>query len=127
MRCKNCGVCCVETEMLLSSEDIKRLEKKGHSKEYFLRINEDGYALLKNHNGHCVFYNLSARKCSIYEDKPEGCSVYPVIFDEEKGIIIDDICSAKDSITMQEKQEKGKQVVLLLKKIDKQAKQRRTK
>lgn len=126
MHCKNCGVCCINTEMLLSNQDIKRLEGKGYKKQGFIRIDEKGYALLKNLHGHCVFYNLAKRRCNIYEDKPEGCSVYPVILDEEKGIILDDICSAKYTITSEERQEKGKQVIALLKRIDKQAKQRRT-
>lgn len=108
--------------MLLSKEDIKRLEKKGYNKKFFLRYDKAGYAQLRNRNGYCVFYDLDKRQCSIYADKPSGCSVYPVILDEEKGIVIDDICPAKETITNEEKEAKGKEVIKLLEKIDNEAK-----
>jgi uncharacterized protein len=125
MRCSHCGICCTETEMLLSNEDIKRLEKKGFHKKYFVKIGKDGYAQLKNRNGYCVFYDLEKRQCSVYADKPSGCGVYPVILDEGVGIIIDDICPDKLSITIEEKEEKGKVVVKLLEVIDAEAEARR--
>ena len=121
MRCSHCGVCCTETEMLLSQEDIKRIEKKGFHKKYFLKIDKEGYAQLKNRNGYCVFYNLEKRQCSIYFDKPSGCSVYPVILDEDVGIIVDDICPEKYTITFEEKEVKGKAVLKLLEVIDVEA------
>ncbi len=125
MHCSHCGVCCTETEMLLSNDDINRLEKKGFHKKYFLTIDKSGYAQLKNRNGYCVFYDLEKRQCSVYLDKPSGCSVYPVILDEEKGIVIDDICPEKESINDEEKEAKGKAVIKLLERIDAEAKNRR--
>jgi uncharacterized protein len=125
MRCSHCGICCTETEMLLSNEDIKRLEKKGFHKKYFMKVDKDGYAQLKNRNGYCVFYDLEKRQCSVYAEKPAGCCVYPVILDETVGIIIDDICPEKDSITLEEKAEKGKAVIKLLEVIDAEAVARR--
>jgi Fe-S-cluster containining protein len=124
MRCSHCGICCTETEMLLSNEDIKRLEKKGFHKKYFLKIDKQGYAQLKNRNGYCVFYDLEKHLCSVYADKPAGCGVYPVILDENVGIIIDDICPEKASITVEEKEGKGKEVIKLLERIDAEAKSR---
>jgi Fe-S-cluster containining protein len=122
MRCSHCGVCCTETEMLLSNDDIKRLEKKGYHKKYFLTIDKAGYAQLKNRNGYCVFYDLEKRQCCVYADKPAGCGVYPVILDEDKGIVIDEICQEKQSIKPEEKEEKGKEVIKLLERIDAEAK-----
>jgi Fe-S-cluster containining protein len=125
MRCSHCGICCTETEMLLSKEDIKRIEKKGFRKKYFMKITKEGYAQLKNRNGYCVFYSLETRQCIIYPDKPLGCGVYPVILDENAGsIIIDDICPEKASITSEEKDEKGKVVINLIKLIDTEAENR---
>jgi len=124
MHCSNCGVCCTETEMLLSKEDIKRIEKKGFRKKYFMKINNEGYAQLKNYDGYCVFYSLEKRQCSIYSDKPSGCGVYPVILDEDIGIIIDDICPEKVTITSEEKEEKGKAVIKLIEVIDAEAEKR---
>jgi len=121
MHCSHCGICCTETEMLLSKEDIKRIEKKGFHKKYFMKINKEGYAQLRNYNGYCVFYSLKDHRCSIYLDKPSGCGVYPVILDENIGIIIDDICPEKATIASEEKKEKGKAVVKLIEVIDAEA------
>ena len=121
MRCSNCGVCCTETEMLLSKKDIKRLENKGFSQNQFVQYDDQGYAQLKNREGHCVFYNLKNQQCSVYVDRPTGCRVYPVILDEEVGIILDDICESRNSITLSEKRLKGKQVIELLEIIDAEA------
>ena len=127
MRCLHCGVCCKETEMLLSQEDIKRLEKSGYQKESFARFDNAGYALLRNRQGYCVFYDAKEHRCSIYAVRPSGCRVYPVIYDEDKGIIVDCICHAQDTVSEQEKQRKGKRVTALLKRIDRQAEQKRSK
>jgi Fe-S-cluster containining protein len=125
MRCSNCGICCTETEMLLAVKDIRRLEKKGFSKNYFAEIDKQGYAVLKNRNGYCVFYDLKGHKCSVYADRPSGCRVYPVILDEEKGIVFDEICNSSSSVNVKEKKVRGKKVTKLLDKIDAEAKNRR--
>jgi Fe-S-cluster containining protein len=68
--------------MLLSSEDIERLETKGYSEEFFVRFDRAGYAKLRNREGHCVFYEVEKRRCSVYADRPLGCRLYPVIYDK---------------------------------------------
>src|SRR4030043_412920 len=108
MDCSNCGVCCTETEMLLSKKDIKRLEDRGYSQNQFVSYDIQGYATLKNHDGYCIFYDLNKRLCREYENRPSGCRVYPVIVDEEKGIVLDSICESRNTITDQEKHLKGK-------------------
>ena len=125
MRCSNCGVCCTETEMLLSKKDIKRLEKKGFSQNQFVQYDKQGYAQLKNHDGYCIFYDLKNQQCSVYVNRPDGCRVYPVILDEEVGIILDGICESRNSITFSEKKRKGKRVIELLEVIDAEALSRR--
>lgn len=125
MRCSNCGVCCTETEMLLSQKDITRLEKKGFSKKQFVKYDKQGYAQLKNREGYCVFYNAEKRECNVYVDRPEGCRVYPVILDVEKGIVLDDICDSGNTISEREKMVKGKRVIGLLERIDDEAAKRR--
>jgi uncharacterized protein len=127
MHCSNCGVCCTETEMLLSKKDIKRLEKKGFRQNEFAKFDKQGYVQLKNYDGYCVFYDRKNRHCSVYVDRPSGCRVYPVIVDEEKGIVLDAICESGNSITAQEKNLKGRRVVRLLEVIDCEALERRSK
>jgi Fe-S-cluster containining protein len=124
MDCLNCGVCCTETEMLLSKEDIKRLEKRDFNQNQFVNYDKQGYAQLKNSNGHCVFYDLQNHKCKVYVDRPTGCRVYPVIVHEEKGIILDRLCQSRKSITLSEKKLKGKRVTKLLEIIDSEALER---
>jgi Fe-S-cluster containining protein len=126
MRCVRCGVCCTETEMLLSKKDIARLKKKGYPVDSFMRFDKDGYAILRNRNGYCVFYNVKQRQCDVYADRPLGCRIYPVILDEGKGIVVDHICHAKRSVTESEKIRKGKQVIKLLEVIDYEAKTNRS-
>jgi uncharacterized protein len=127
MHCSNCGVCCTETEMLLSKKDVKRLEKKGFSQDQFVNCDRKGYFTLKNRDGYCIFYDLKKRQCSVYVDRPAGCRVYPVIVDEGTGVILDDICQSRKSITQSEKNHKGKRVIRLLEKIDAEAIERRAK
>lgn len=111
--------------MLLSKKDIKRLEDRGYRKKQFVRYDKHGYALLRNREGYCVFYDQTSRRCSEYEFRPSGCRVYPVIVDEAKGIVLDSICESWGSITEQEKTVKGRRVVRLLEVIDAEAAKRR--
>jgi uncharacterized protein len=111
--------------MLLSKKDIKRLLAKGYSANQFVQYDKQGYALLKNRDGYCVFYDVNSRRCRVYGDRPSGCRVYPVIVDEEKGIILDDICHCTKTISESEKKLKGKRVVKLLEIIDLEALGRR--
>ena len=125
MRCSNCGVCCTETEMLLSKKDINRIEGLGYSVKEFATFDRQGYVTLKNRKRYCVFYDLAKHRCTIYASRPSGCRVYPVIVDEDCGIILDSICECRGSITEQEKSVKGKRVVKLLEVIDSEAEERR--
>jgi len=125
MRCERCGECCKGTEMLLSNKDIERLERKGYERNSFVHFNEDGYAVLQNINGVCFFFNPERQKCRERETRPEGCRIYPIMHDEEKGIVIDSICPVKDTITKEQKARKGKEVLRLLARIDSEAEKRR--
>ena len=111
--------------MLLCGADIARIEKKGYNKDSFVRFDKEGYALLRNRQGCCVFYNKKERQCDVYASRPSGCRIYPVILDEDKGIVIDEICHAQTTISGTEKAHRGKRVLNLLKKIDAEAKNRR--
>jgi hypothetical protein len=112
--------------MLLSEKDIDRLVKRGFNRDFFVRTNREGYAILRNRGGYCVFYDAQNNRCSVYIDRPSGCQVYPVIFDEEKGIVLDDICQSRNTITDAEKTVKGKRVIKLLQRIDREAEERRS-
>jgi len=111
--------------MLLSKKDIKRLESIGYYKTLFAKYDKQGYVQLKNRDGYCVFYDVQKKRCRVYADRPSGCKVYPVILDEEKGIILDNICESRETISEQEKILKGRRVIKLLEEIDSEALKRR--
>ena len=124
MRCLHCGVCCRETEMLLSTKDIKRLEQKGYRRAFFVRFDSQGYATLKNTRGYCVFYDVEKRRCKVRAHRPEGCRVYPLIYHEDKGIIVDPICPSRETVTERQKVKGGAKVLKLLQIIDAEAEKR---
>lgn len=112
--------------MLLAEEDIDRLVNRGFSKRFFVKFSREGYAQLKNSEGHCVFYDVKKRLCNVYVDRPSGCRLYPVMIDENKGIVLDEICLSRNTITEAEKSVKGRRVIRLLERIDGEAARRRS-
>jgi len=124
MRCSHCGICCEKTEMLLAEADIKCLEKAGYTRKKFVCYDKKSFAKLQNHRGYCVFYDTEKRRCKVYEYRPVGCRVYPVIYSIEEGVIIDDLCPMKNTVSTTELKRKGKGVMKLLQKIDEEAKTR---
>jgi Fe-S-cluster containining protein len=112
--------------MLLSTEDVERLERKGYPRGFFVRFDRVGYAKLRNQQGHCVFYDVEKRKCKVHGDRPAGCRLYPVIYDEAKGIVVDTICHAQTTVSEKQKVKRGKKVLKLLGKIDAETKKRRS-
>lgn len=65
--------------MLLLKDDVQRIVNLGF-KEDFFAVNVRGFNVLRNSNGRCVFHD--GAQCTIYPNRPLGCRLYPVIFDE---------------------------------------------
>jgi Fe-S-cluster containining protein len=107
--------------MELSSEDIERLEEKGYRLEEFA-VTADGVTQLRNFDGYCVFYNCANKKCKIYEERPIGCRLYPVVYLANEGAIVDELCPMGHTISEHELRTKGKILDKLLKKIDNESK-----
>lgn len=124
MRCSHCGICCTKTQMLLSNADIAHLEKAGYPKEQFVYFDKQKYAKLRNLKGYCFFYDNEKHRCKIYKLRPEGCFIYPVIYSEEDGVIIDDLCPEKKTVSEEEREKKGKRVAKLLGRIDRETENR---
>jgi Fe-S-cluster containining protein len=111
--------------MLLSTKDIERLESKGYERDSFAQCDSEGYVTLRNIRGYCVFYDVEKKHCKVRPFRPLGCRIYPVVYDEEKGIVVDNICPAQSTVTEKQKAKRGKKVLKLLEKIDAEAKKRR--
>lgn len=117
---KKCIQCCIETNMLLSYHDIKGIEKLGYDKEFFVFENKR-WLQLKNHNGRCVFHN--GNKCTIYDQRPKGCSLYPIVYDKtSRKAILDDECPQKKCFSLSKK--KVEQLLTLVHLLQKERTQR---
>ncbi|MHA1670488.1 MAG: YkgJ family cysteine cluster protein [Promethearchaeota archaeon] len=94
--CLDCGKCCLETEMLISQDDVNQIIKNFEGdieQEDFCHVSSDGYLQLKNYNHHCYFFDMPTKTCKIYEIRPQGCKFYPLIYNLEKSkCIFDDDC-----------------------------------
>ncbi len=93
---KFCGRCCHETEMPLTLEDVERIESLGYSRRDFA-VKVGRIYRLRNVNGRCYFLSED-NKCRIYENRPLGCRIYPVVLDLNGKAIVDDLCPKRDEI-----------------------------
>lgn len=84
-----CSLCCHDTAMPLREADAARLAALGHDRARFARV-EDGWLLLRNEGGACVF--LREGRCTVYEARPEGCRLYPLVWEEDAGPALDELC-----------------------------------
>lgn len=90
--CKNCGICCQRTEMLVSELDIQLIAQTLNlTRNDFIKINELGIPQLKNKDNHCVFLDNTSKLCTIYKIRPKGCKFYPIVYDKDKSICIYDV------------------------------------
>ena len=76
----HCVACCLETRMPLSDLDVKRILALGYSLDCFSVETKNGRRL-RNSSGRCVFLRDG---CEIYADRPEGCRLYPLIYNEDR-------------------------------------------
>lgn len=89
----NCTQCCIKTNMVLTTNDIQTIEKLGYETDFFVS-ERNGWLQLKNKKGRCVFHNGTV--CTIYDQRPEGCALYPVVYDTDDGwVILDSECPQK--------------------------------
>jgi uncharacterized protein len=75
--------------MTLTDADLARLERAGHAG--FWDEDREGTRRLCNREGHCVF--LRDGLCVAYQDRPEGCRLYPLVLYIDGGEVdTDDFC-----------------------------------
>jgi Fe-S-cluster containining protein len=102
--------------MLLSTEDIERLERKGYQQGFFVLLDREGYPKLRNLQNHCVFFNVENKRCMIYHSRPLGCRLYPLIYDEQR----DNcgwFCRAKGKLPENQMAQRGRKVLRLLERL----------
>ena len=102
-KCLKCGLCCLETEMPLTWDDIRRIENLGYSLKDFAVKNEDGIYVLRNVKGACFFLDKGSKLCKIYPYRPMGCRIYPVIYDiDRETAMVDPACPAASTMSSEE-------------------------
>ncbi|MEM0463979.1 MAG: YkgJ family cysteine cluster protein [Pyrobaculum sp.] len=114
-RCIKCGICCIGTEMELLAEDIRRIEAAGFKLEEFA-VERDGVYRLRNVDGHCVFYDPESRSCKIYDIRPVGCRLYPLVYNGER-VEVDKTCPTWDTVPHSEVERLGPYVVKFLEEV----------
>jgi len=84
--------------MPLTKRDIGRIKRLGFAEEYF--VDRRGrIPRLKNVDGHCVFLNPMMNSCTIYPDRPEGCRLYPLMYEEKSDrVMVDPLCPKASTI-----------------------------
>ena len=107
--------------MELSLKDLHRLEQAGHRREEVAERGADGIWRLRNVEGHCVLLDPIQRSCMVYILRPMGCYIYPLNIGPEGEIIVDAICPASGSLTVEERKKKGALLRRHLREIDSQA------
>jgi len=86
-----CDHCCHATEMPLTASDLASIRGLGFEDRYFVD-KRDGWLQLQNTGeGRCFF--LHDGLCSIYPYRPQGCTLYPLVFDPDTGqAVLDPDC-----------------------------------
>lgn len=78
-QCIKCGKCCENTEMILLMDDIERIASLGFKVKDFV-VYSKGFPRLRNVDGRCVFLDPKTRLCKIYDWRPRGCRLYPLVY-----------------------------------------------
>jgi Fe-S-cluster containining protein len=107
--------------MPLSEKDIQLLEKTGQTRKQFVHTNKKGYTQLRNRNGYCIFFDTEKSVCRAYRRRPAGCRLYPIIYSEQEGVVTDNICPARNTVTKTEIKHGTGTLMKLLRKIDDEA------
>jgi len=90
-----CLRCCTDTNMVLTKQDVDMIHALGYPVDFFTS-EQDGWIRLKNSDHHCVFH--TGDSCSIYEKRPVGCRLYPIVYNnDEKRVLLDTDCPLRKS------------------------------
>jgi uncharacterized protein len=74
--------------MMLLEEDVQRIKRLGYLEDFFVTDSEGFKVLANSKFGRCVFHD--GAKCTIYENRPKGCRLYPIILDTDSMLPVRD-------------------------------------
>jgi Fe-S-cluster containining protein len=76
--------------MLLLKDDVQHIVGLGFREDSF-SVEFRGFKKLRNSDGRCVFHD--GKQCTIYPNRPLGCRLYPIVFDENLNHpVMDELC-----------------------------------
>ena len=101
---KGCSACCRETTMPITKTEAALLSRRtGMKLEQFTWDNKGVLTLLNDENTKaCVFLMTDSSEkfaegiCSVYDIRPKGCTLYPIVLNNQDLAIIDDGCPYGD-------------------------------
>ncbi|NOZ89452.1 MAG: YkgJ family cysteine cluster protein [Crenarchaeota archaeon] len=104
--------------MPLTRRDIERIERLGYPRDFFAVRGSDGVWRLRNVDGHCVFLDPATGRCRIYPHRPEGCRLYPLVYDAETGsVTVDPECPRAWMISEEQLRRLAPRVIKLVEEI----------
>jgi hypothetical protein len=87
--------------MILLKDDVRRIASLGFEEDFFA-VEFSGFRKLRNNNGRCIFHD--GEQCTIYPNRPSGCRLYPVIFDEDLNHpVMDRLCPFRTEFPLSSK------------------------
>ena len=112
-----CVECCLETEMPLTRVDMRRITREGFRlSDFAVKVGVEWR--LRNSSGRCFF--LSGGLCRIYSHRPEGCRLYPLVYDEDTGRpAMDDLCPHRREFETEK--EDVASLIRLIRRLEKEA------
>ncbi len=112
-----CVECCLETEMPLTKSDIRRIARQGFRlSDFAVKVGVEWR--LRNSSGRCFF--LSGGLCRIYYHRPEGCRLYPLVYNEDMGkLAMDNLCPHGREFEVDE--EDTARLMRLIRRLEKEA------
>jgi hypothetical protein len=104
--------------MQLSAQDVSRLKKLGYDPAAFMRRRE-GFRTLRNVKGVCYFFDKNTCHCKVYENRPDGCRYYPIVYcvDEDRLMIDEEVCQRTSTITLRDMEETAPKLTRLARKL----------
>lgn len=107
--------------MPLSTSDVDRINTLGYATDFFTTEN-GGELRLKNLNGRCVFHD--GKRCTIYDNRPKGCRLYPAVFDENRGkVLLHAYCPQNRRFKLTP--DMSREVIELIRRLDEEREMRR--
>jgi Fe-S-cluster containining protein len=89
--------------MTITKQDAGRIDALGYERGSYLVKTEDGFCELRNIDGHCYFYDPDTKECKIYENRPDGCRFYPIVYDVKKRkCVVDKDCPSRETMSRDE-------------------------